>query len=58
MTDVRRHTLCSQLSSLGKVLGSTFAIGPLLVVPTMKQIILGKASSTVHLRTTDDCVLH
>ena len=54
LTDVHRYTLRSQLCSLRLVLGSTFGIGPLLVVPTMKAIRTGKSSSTVRLRTTDD----
>ena len=54
VTDLRRYTLSSQLRSLRLVLGSTFGIGPLLSVPTMKDIKSGKYSSTVRLRTTDD----
>ena len=53
-TNVCRYTLQSQLTSLRCVLGSTFAIGPLLSVPTLKDIKSGKSSATVRLRTTDD----
>ena len=54
-THLRRFTMKSQLKALRLVLGSAFAIGPLLQAPNMKQIRSGKLSDTVYLQS-DDCV--
>ena len=54
-THVRRFTIKSQLKALRLVLGSSFAIGPLLQAPNMKQIKSANLSDTVHLQS-EDCV--